>query len=115
MRSHPEATALLVTQTEVIFEDFDEAEMMEVWTKMRAERGWLEADPRLADVVVRRLSKASGSKGFGNARSVRVKLDEATACAMSRPDFDTGAMMLQIEDVRYRPSNSGLNHIEHMK
>eukprot|EP00966_Prymnesium_polylepis_P069364 1612192-Prymnesium_polylepis.1 len=72
---------------------------MALWTGMRDERGWREADPRLGSVVVRRLVKASGSKGFGNARDVRTKLEEATARAMSRPDFDASELVLEIEDV----------------
>ena len=82
-----------------MFEDFDEAELLKVWTHMRAERGWCEADPRLAHVVVRRLVKVSGSKGFGNARAVRNQLEEATSRAMSRPEFDASTLELLIEDV----------------
>ena len=86
--------------TEIVFEDFDEAELLDVWNCQREERGWTEADPRLGKVVVRRLVKISGTKGFGNARAVRQKLEEATARAMARPDFDAASnLVLETEDV----------------
>ncbi|CAE8593269.1 unnamed protein product [Polarella glacialis] len=84
---------------EVIFEDFDEPEQTKIWTDMRSQRGWTEADPRLTQVTVRRMLKNAGRKGFGNARDVRKRLEQATSCAMNRPDFDPDDMVLQIADV----------------
>ena len=85
--------------TEVVFEDFDELELLAIWNSQREDRGWREADSRLANVVVRRLVKASGRKGFGNARDVRKKLEEGISRAMSRPEFDPTDLVLEIEDV----------------
>lgn len=73
---------------------------MKLWCNMRDDRGWSDADSRVASVVVRRLVKASGRKGFGNAREVRVKLETSTARAMSRLDFDASELVLEVEDVR---------------
>jgi len=84
---------------EVIFEDFDEGELMRIWTDMREQRKWTEADPRLTSVLIRRLLKSAGRKGFGNAREVRKRLEQAAASAMSRPDFDPESMTLNIADV----------------
>jgi len=98
---------------EVVFEDFDESELLTLWTSMRESRGWREADPRLANVVVRRLVKASGTKHFGNARDVRKKLEEAVSRAMSRPSFDGSALVLEIEDaIGENPAqNEKLKHV----
>eukprot|EP00392_Amoebophrya_sp_AT5.2_P006759 g6771.t1 len=84
--------------TEVVFEDFDFDELLQVWNHLRKERKWREADERLGKVVVRRLAKMRGRKGFGNARDVRKKLEEATSRAMARPDFNGGDLVLEIAD-----------------
>jgi hypothetical protein len=39
-----------------------------------------------------------GRKGFGNARSIRQKLEEACTRAMARDDFDGCDLELRIED-----------------
>lgn len=83
---------------EVHFEDFDEDELLSVWNGQREERCWREQDNRLGRVVVRRLSKMKGRKGFGNARSIRQKLEEACTRAMARDDFDGCDLELRIED-----------------
>ena len=83
---------------EVHFEDFDEDELLSVWNGQREERRWREQDNRLGRVVVRRLSKMKGRKGFGNARSIRQKLEEACTRAMARDDFDGCDLELRIED-----------------
>ena len=93
--------------TEMVFEDFDEEELLQVWNSQRKERGWTEADSRLGKVVVRRLFKASCRKGFGNARAVRQRLEEATDRAMARPDFDPRVLKLEITDaVGENPAHS---------
>uniref|UniRef100_A0A7S4Q8G3 AAA+ ATPase domain-containing protein n=1 Tax=Alexandrium monilatum TaxID=311494 RepID=A0A7S4Q8G3_9DINO len=84
---------------EVLFEDFDEGELTEIWTHMRSKAHWTEADSRLTSVAVRRLLRGAGKKGFGNARDVRKRLEQARASAMSRPDFDPGDMVLEAVDV----------------
>eukprot|EP00854_Cymbomonas_tetramitiformis_P003981 gene3981-4950_t len=94
--------------TEVHFEDFDEEELLTVWNHLREERQWDEADPRVGKVVVRRLAKMKGRKGFGNAREVRKKLEHACDCAMAREDFDPGHMALHMADaVGENPLHNG--------
>jgi AAA lid domain len=84
----------------VLFEDFDEVELSTIWTSMRQEKGWQESDG-VAQVLSKRLTKISGRKGFGNAREVRKRLEEATQSAMARmgQDFSMETMKLTIEDV----------------
>ncbi|CAK0788469.1 unnamed protein product [Prorocentrum cordatum] len=92
---------------EVVFEDFDESELLEVWKNMVEKRKLIEADPRLGKVAVRRLAKMAGKKGFGNARAVRQKLDDAFQRLTARDDFDPTALVLETEDVvGENPANS---------
>ncbi|CAK9039190.1 Protein CbbX, partial [Durusdinium trenchii] len=84
---------------EVIFEDFDEAELSQIWCQNMQQRGWTDEDPRLTSVAVRRILKSRGKKGFGNAREVRKKIETATAVAMSREDFEPSSMILRFADV----------------
>jgi SpoVK/Ycf46/Vps4 family AAA+-type ATPase len=83
---------------EVHFDDFDEDELLRVWNGQREKRLWRESDDRLGRVVIRRLAKLKGRKGFGNARLVRQKLDEACSRAMARDDFDSLDLELRMED-----------------
>jgi hypothetical protein len=84
----------------VLFEDFDEHDLRTIWTSLRNDKGWEEADG-VCQVVVKRLVKMAGRKGFGNAREVRKRLEDATQAAMSRlgNDFSMDRMKLEIEDV----------------
>lgn len=84
----------------VQFEDFDEEELKTIWTSMREDKGWDEADGVCA-VVTKRLLKMSGRKRFGNAREVRRRLEEATQAALARMGntFSMDTMKLEIEDV----------------
>lgn len=83
---------------EVQFEDFEFDELLTVWNGLREERCWREADNRIGLVVTRRLMKSNGRKGFGNARAVRQKLEEACARAMAREDFEGQDLELRMED-----------------
>jgi hypothetical protein len=69
-----------------------------VWNVQREKKKWHESNDGLGRVVVRRLMKMKGRKGFGNARAVRQKLEEACARAMAREDFDSTNLELQMED-----------------
>ena len=80
----------------LIFEDFEEDELKDIWEHFVEDRGWY-ASPEVRDVVARRLAKRSGQKGFGNARDVRSMFDSAVKAAMSREDFD-GTLELRIID-----------------
>ena len=82
------------------FEDFDENELKTIWTENRKRKGWDEEEG-VCQVVVKRLMKRAGRKGFGNAREVRSCLEQATQSAMSRlgHNFTMKTMKLKIEDV----------------
>jgi len=82
------------------FEDFDEHELRTIWTDLRIKRGWDEAEG-VCQVMVKRLIKRAGRKGFGNAREVRTRLEEATQSAMARlgHNFSMETMKLEIQDV----------------
>jgi AAA lid domain len=83
-----------------MFDDFDKNELGRIWTGMRKEKLW-EEDDGVCSVVVKRMVKMSGRKGFGNAREVRKRLEAATQTAMVRLDdrFEPETMRLEIEDV----------------
>lgn len=85
---------------EVLFEDFDEVELSKIWTDMRTKKQWCE-DQHVCSVAVKRIAKMSGKKGFGNAREVRRRLEDATRSAMARlgQAFSQANMILKIEDV----------------
>lgn len=82
------------------FEDFDESELRTIWTDLRIKKGWDEEEG-VCQVMVKRLIKRAGRKGFGNAREVRMRLEEATQKAMARlgHDFSMERMKLEIRDV----------------
>jgi hypothetical protein len=69
-----------------------------VWNAQREKKKWRESNDLLGRVVVRRLVKLKGRKGFGNARAIRQKLEEACARAMAREDFDGTNLELEMED-----------------
>ena len=85
---------------EVVFEDFDERELAKIWIEMRANMCWTEAE-NVCNVVVKRLAKRAGKKGFGNARDVRNRLEDATKAAMARlgDEFNQDKMHLEVVDV----------------
>lgn len=85
---------------EVCFEDFDQQELTSIWTEMRRKKQWNE-EGHVCTVAVKRIVKMSGRKGFGNARQVRIRLEEATQSAMARlgQKFSQENMILKIVDV----------------
>jgi hypothetical protein len=85
---------------EVSFEDFDEVELSTIWTAMRVTKKWEEA-AGVSVVVVNRMLKMSGRKGFGNAREVRRRLEAATQSAMVRlgDAFSQDTMQIEVVDV----------------
>jgi len=85
---------------EVVFDDFDESELSKIWMDMRKKKKWEEED-KVCSIAVKRMSKMSGRKGFGNAREVRKRLESATKSAMARlgETFTMDSMVLKIEDV----------------
>jgi acid phosphatase class B len=93
--------------TSVFFEDFDEKELSTIWKDMRSEKGWQEEDS-VCKVVVKRMIKMAGRKGFGNAREVRKRLEKATQEAMARldEDFSMDTMEVVMADVIKDPRHS---------
>ena len=85
---------------EVMFEDFDDDELAKIWTDMRVEMRWTESHD-VCSVVVKRVMRTAGKKGFGNARAIRNRLGNATKAAMSRlgDTFNQDSMELEIVDV----------------
>ncbi|KAJ3141908.1 hypothetical protein HK100_005562, partial [Physocladia obscura] len=81
----------------ILFEDFDQPELENIWIKIVNDRDWLE-DIRIPPLISRKIAKGANQKGFGNARTVRNKVEEACRRAMSRDDW-SGKMYLQLEDV----------------
>jgi len=83
----------------VYFDDFDEQELTAIWGGMLAEKEWQGLEPKLTRVVIKRIVKQSGRKGFGNARTIRNKIEASVAAAYCRDDFDAQNMSLEIEDI----------------
>ncbi|KAJ3082702.1 hypothetical protein HDU99_001817, partial [Rhizoclosmatium hyalinum] len=81
---------------EIVFEDFDQPDLLSIWYKMVIDRGWT-ADDRIGPLVTKKLAKMTGRKGFGNARAVRAKFEEYTKRAFSRESYD-GEPLLILED-----------------
>ncbi|KAJ3016332.1 UNVERIFIED_CONTAM: hypothetical protein HDU68_012270 [Siphonaria sp. JEL0065] len=82
---------------EIVFEDFDEPDLLKIWEKVVKDCGWT-ADPRIGPLVAKKLAKSANKKGFGNARTVRNKFEEYSKRALSRDSWN-GDMVLLIEDV----------------
>jgi replication-associated recombination protein RarA len=84
---------------EIQFEDFDEVELSTIWNDMRKSREW-EEEAGLCGVVVKRLMKSQGKKGFGNARDVRKQLENATKAAFARigKNISKETMVISIVD-----------------
>ena len=108
---------------EIQFDDFDSAELRQIWDGLlERKRAWEVENETVSEVVVRRISKSSNKKGFGNARDVRRQFESAMSkllarylliviayqpClphtpsdnALAREDFDTHLPVIKIEDV----------------
>eukprot|EP01032_Pedospumella_encystans_P018301 gene18301-20839_t len=84
----------------ILFEDFDENELLEVWEGLSKAAGWKEADTpgqmSVSRVAARRLAQRASIKGFANARSVRVMFNQSVAVAKRRPNHNK---LLIVEDV----------------
>lgn len=68
----------------IYFEDFDEAELRDIWTQQIKDRKFY-CDDKITAVVAQRLARMSGKKGFGNARAVRKEVSlKMCACRMNQ-------------------------------
>uniref|UniRef100_A0AAV1UG65 AAA+ ATPase domain-containing protein n=1 Tax=Peronospora matthiolae TaxID=2874970 RepID=A0AAV1UG65_9STRA len=90
---------------EVVFEDFDAQELEVVWDGLAKDRGW-EYEEATVKVACRRLAKAKGHKGFGNARAVRKLFEQAMKEAMAREDFDGDLKFDTVDLLGDRPSTN---------
>ena len=87
----------------VYFDDFTPDELESIWKLLCKEKGYAVGYD-VSAVVRRRLSKQSGYKGFGNARSVRKLFESAALPAMHRYRVDSSAgkqveLRIVMEDV----------------
>lgn len=89
----------------VMFEDFDAQDLEVVWDRKAQDRGW-EYEKPIAKVACRRLAKAAGRKGFGNARAVLKLLEQASKEAMAREDFDGSLTFKTVDLLGDRPSTN---------
>ncbi|TDH66050.1 hypothetical protein CCR75_007122 [Bremia lactucae] len=90
---------------EVVFEDFDAHELEALWDDKAQDCGW-EYEQAIAKVACRRLAKAAGRKGFGNARAVRKLFEQAVKEAMAREDFDGQLKFQTVDLLGDRPSTN---------
>ena len=68
---------------DLIFEDFTQPELKEVWLEMSEKANW-RLEPNVAEVASRRVSRGRGVKGFANARTVRSLFEESYTRALKR-------------------------------
>ncbi|RLN36908.1 hypothetical protein BBO99_00005556 [Phytophthora kernoviae] len=90
---------------EVVFEDFDAQDLEVIWDELAQGREW-EYEKAIAKVACRRLAKAAGRKGFGNARAVRNLFEQAVKEAMGREDFDGTLRFETVDLLGDRPSSN---------
>ncbi|KAG2789761.1 hypothetical protein PC129_g8833 [Phytophthora cactorum] len=90
---------------EVVFEDFDSQDLEIVWDGLAQDRGW-EYEKAIAKVACRRLAKAAGRKGFGNARAVRKLFEQVVKEAIAREDFDGTLKFQTVDLLGDRPSTN---------
>ncbi|OWZ08827.1 hypothetical protein PHMEG_00018571, partial [Phytophthora megakarya] len=90
---------------EVAFEDFDAQDLEVMWDGFAQDRGW-GYEKAIAKVACRRLAKAAGRKGFGNARAVRNLFEQAVKEAMAREDFDGELKFKTVDLLGDRPSTN---------
>ncbi|RLN63252.1 hypothetical protein BBJ28_00018439 [Nothophytophthora sp. Chile5] len=90
---------------EITFEDFDAQDLEVVWDGLAKDRGW-KYERAIAAVACRRLAKAAGRKGFGNARAVRKLFEHAVKEAMAREDFDGTLTFQTVDLLGDRPSTN---------
>lgn len=64
----------------IMFEDFTDAQLYQIWKKMCEERTWTCSED-VSLVASRRLARGIGQKGFGNARAVRNLFESVIAHA----------------------------------
>ena len=55
------------------FEDFDAEDLKLIWQGELKKRDF-DCEDRVTSIIAQKLAKSSGTKGFGNARSVRVEV-----------------------------------------
>ena len=102
----------------VYFDDFTPDELESIWKHRCKEKGYAVGDD-VSAVVRRRLSKQSGYKGFGNARSVRKMFESAALPAMHRYRVDSSAgkqveLRIVMEDViGQRPDRRTNDKVQH--
>ena len=87
------------------FEDFSQIELGEIWKSYCVKSDWA-CEQSVSDVVSRRIARSKGIKGFGNARTVRSRFDEAVGFAKDR--FFMGVDLrptLVVEDIVGREPN----------
>ncbi|KAI8814114.1 hypothetical protein BJ742DRAFT_323767 [Cladochytrium replicatum] len=70
---------------EIYFEDFDDSDLLSIRNGLLLERGW-SADER-ARLEANKLARQANREGFGNARSVRQKFEEAVKTGMTHDSF----------------------------
>jgi replication-associated recombination protein RarA len=90
---------------EVSFEGFDAQDLEVIWDRLAKDRGW-EYEKAIAKIACRRLAKAAGRKGFGNARAVRKLFEQAVKEAMAREDFDGVMKFKAVDLLGDRPSSN---------
>lgn len=83
---------------EIVFEDYDEAELKILWQSIIEEKKWF-ADDSVANIVCKRLARQANKKGFGNARAVRRMAENAISAACTDEDFDGTNMILEVRHV----------------
>lgn len=81
----------------IIFEDFTEEEIAEIFRKKCRDKNWAPASEDVVHVAAKRVARGRGRKGFGNARVVEKLVELAYERALERED--TSEYVITIEDI----------------
>lgn len=85
--------------TEVTFHDFHDTQLLDIWNLFLTTHEWKVDDPKVSTVAVARVARTRGSKGFGNARSVRIAFHTAVMASTTRPYVGNFPLCIKMEDV----------------
>ena len=94
------------------FEDFTHDELLAKWNDLCHGSNFACSED-VAQVVIRRLARKIGSKGFGNARAVREEFKKAKERATRRIRVDGSSRAIVIQDIMgTRPSRAAMPELD---
>lgn len=106
-------TSIVSHFQEITFHDFGEKELREMWKQQLHLYQWKVSKAFVSEVVIRRLARRCGTRGFTNAREVRNAFEAAFKRATKRTNLDKLNPRFVIEDILGpRPSREALPDLD---